>query len=74
MKIKKEKEAQEVWRVIGQNEKLKGLMQLHEKIQEVEKSRKENRELMEETNKNYQQLKKNIKEFNRTQNVDRKKR
>ena len=40
----------------------------------MEKSRENNRELMEETNKNYQQLKKNIKEFNRTQNVDRKKR
>lgn len=29
MNLKKEKQAQEVWRVIGENEKLKGLMQLH---------------------------------------------
>lgn len=29
MNLKKQKQAEEVWRVIGENEKLKGLMQLH---------------------------------------------
>lgn len=74
MNEKKKKQAEEVWRTIGNNEKLKGLMQLHEKIKEVENSRSNNRDCMDETNENYQKLKKNIKDFIRTQNVDRKKR
>lgn len=53
---------------------LASLVQLHSKLQDVEKLRKDNREAMEDTNQNYQVLKKNIKDFIRVQNVDKKKR
>lgn len=58
MNIKKQKQAEEVWNKINENEKLKGLTILHKKIEDVEKMRKLNRESMENTNQNYQDLKK----------------
>ena len=39
MNKKKEKQAEEVWKKIGQNEQLKGLTQLHKEIKDVEKFR-----------------------------------
>ena len=74
MNLKKHKQAEQLWKKINDNPQLKGLSQLHTKIEDVEKSRKINRETMEDTNQNYQALKKNIKDFIRTQNVDKKKR
>jgi excinuclease UvrABC helicase subunit UvrB len=50
------------------------LIQLHEKIKDLEKRRAKNREYIEETSTNYQALKKNIKDFAKTQNIDKKKR
>lgn len=43
MNKKKEEQAKEVWRKIGDNDNLKGLVQLHQEIKHVEKSRKDNR-------------------------------
>ena len=48
-------------------------MQLHEKIKDVDKKRVQNRQLMDDTNNQYQALKKNIKDFIRSQNTDKKK-
>lgn len=74
MNLKKEKQAQEIWQKIEENPSLKPLADLHHKITDVEIKRKGNREAMEETNQNYQALKKGIKDFIRNQNTDKKKR
>ena len=74
MNKKKEKQAEEVWKKIKDNDQLKGLIQLHEEIKNVEKFRKDNRDYMDTTNQNYQLLKDNIKTFIRAQNIDKKKR
>jgi hypothetical protein len=71
---KKEKQAEEVWNKIAQVPELTPLLQLHEKIKELEAKRSKNREFIEETNVNFQALKKSIKDFTRVQNVDKKKR
>ena len=49
-------------------------MDLHHKIKDLEVKRNRNREYIEETNGNYQALRKNIKDFSKAQNVDKKKR
>lgn len=74
MNLKKQKQAEELWNKINDNKALGDLAKLHKQIKTVEKSRKDNRDTMEETYSNYQALKKNIKDFIRTQNVDKKKR
>ena len=74
MSLKKEKQAEQVWRKISRNSQLKALSQLHQEIKNVEKFRKESRDYMDQTNQNYQLLKDNIKLFIRTQNIDKKKR
>lgn len=72
--LKKEKQAEEVWTKIAEIPELSPLIQLHEKIKDLEKRRAKNREFIEETSSNYQALRKNIKDFSKTQNTDKKKR
>jgi hypothetical protein len=43
MNLKKQKQSEEVWKKIDETESLKGLTQLHQKIKDVEKSRKNNK-------------------------------
>jgi peptidoglycan hydrolase CwlO-like protein len=72
--LKKEKQAEEVWDKISQIPKLAGLLDLHNKIKDLEKKRSKNREYMDDVDSNYKALKKNIKDFSKTQNTDKKKR
>ncbi len=72
--LKKEKQAEQVWNKISNIPKLQGLLDLHNKIKDLEKTREKNRQYIEETNANFQALKKNIKDFSKVQNVDKKKR
>ena len=58
MNLKKQKQKEEVWQKINENQKLKGLAQLHKKIEDVEEMRKNNRQFIQNTNQNYQDLKK----------------
>jgi len=43
MNLKKQQQSEEIWKKINDNQNLKGLAQLHKKIMDVEKSRKNNR-------------------------------
>jgi hypothetical protein len=63
-----------VWNKIAQEPQLAPLLQLHDRIKDLEKKRSKNREFIEETSANFQALKKSIKDFSRVQNVDKKKR
>ena len=72
--LKKERQAEEVWNKISQIPQLSPLMDLHHKIKDLEVKRDRNRDYIEETSSNYQALRKNIKDFSKTQNIDKKKR
>lgn len=63
-----------MWNKISQIPELSPLVNLHEKIKDLEKRRAKNRDYIEETSSNYQALKKSIKDFAKTQNTDKKKR
>ena len=72
--LKKEKQAEEVWSKVAKEPKLAGLLDLHNKIKALEKNRDRNREYMEDVDSNFKALKKNIKDFSKVQNTDKKKR
>ena len=71
---KKQKQAEEVWSKIAKEPKLAQLLELHSKIKDLEKKRQKDREYMGDVDSNFKALKKNIKDFSKVQNTDKKKR
>jgi phage-related minor tail protein len=69
---RKEKQVENLWSEVSKTKGLESIVKLREKLKEVEQRREKTRKYMEETEGNYNGLKKSIREFIRLQNAGRK--